>query len=245
MTQLCLALLLPLVACGTTLLCQADPPTVSLLEELRVCRELDYAFCVRRQTPEVGADVSDEIRRLATSEASAAAIVADRNMALRYEQATHTNHPTQTCMLKWRMAACSAAFPPHTKPEQTLCHDTCAELAHDCAGTFLPDACVAVLAAGPQADCVDYKSICGAHCPRGDTAPSVADAAKNSNAGAHRVHVMPVNGGADQGDGALIPMQREKRIHKHEATSDARDDGLSIETLRVALGLFFCSMLFM
>ena len=145
--------------------CQSEAPTASLLEELRLCRELNYPFCIEAsfndlmKAKQQMQDLDNEVANSARREASALAVVADRYLVSRINYMFTTTAPSQTCAYYWRLSLCAEVFSPLVtyNSNSTPCIDTCAQVLKYCGATFLSDACAARLEAGAETEkCVDY-----------------------------------------------------------------------------------------
>lgn len=160
-------LLLAIVGrCGAKL-CQAQSPTASLFEEMRMCRELNFPFCVEASIDNLLAakqaisDLPTDIADAALSEVSAMAVVADRYLTLRYKKLIDESEPSQTCLHHWRMAVCSETFSSLGAPS-ALCYATCKAVQTHCTAQFLTPDCDAMLQYGDPtsgAACTDYASL--------------------------------------------------------------------------------------
>lgn len=148
-------------------LCQSKPPTVSLLEEMRMCRELNFPFCVEASAESLLAlqktipDLPNDIIDSSLTEVSAMAVVADRYLTQRYKKLVAESDPSQTCLHHWRMAVCSEIFSALGSPT-SLCYSTCQSVKEHCTAQFLTSGCEETLQyGGPTSGqaCTDYASL--------------------------------------------------------------------------------------
>lgn len=177
-------ILLLLLQLAGARLCQDSAPTTSLFEELRMCRELNFAFCVEASSEslaEARAALADELpadiaAAAAASQVSAVAVVADRYLTRRYKTLIEASEPSQTCLHYWRLAACSETFSVLGATAPKLCYATCRAVQTHCTAQFLTPGCAATLqygdAAEPGVACTDYAALVSDDtCVIGDNAP--------------------------------------------------------------------------
>jgi hypothetical protein len=159
--------------------CQSAPPTTSLLEELRLCRELNYAFCIEASSSNLLAardkidDLPNDVASAAESETSAMAVVADRHLVSRLNYMASSGAPSQTCLHHFRMALCSEMF-SLLGVGPSLCFATCRAVKEHCEHNYVTEACSDVLRRGATAAaaCVDYTAmVCNDTCTTGDSKP--------------------------------------------------------------------------
>lgn len=164
-------ILLLLLQLAGARLCQDSAPTTSLFEELRMCRELNFAFCVEASSEslvEARVALADELpadiaAAAAASQVSAVAVVADRYLTRRYKALIEASEPSQTCLHYWRLAACSETFSVLGATAPKLCYATCRAVQTHCTAQFLTPGCAATLqygdAAEPGVACTDYAAL--------------------------------------------------------------------------------------
>jgi hypothetical protein len=186
-------------------ICQSDPPTVSLIEELRLCRELNFPFCVEATSANLLAaqssitDLPPDVASAATSQVSAMAVVGDRYLVQRYKSLVETTEPTQTCLHNWRLAICSEMF-SSIGSSPTLCYATCDNVRKHCTGQYISDACQAILNSGPRGGaCFDYAALLA------DDKCVIGDASLNAGANGNGAGSSPNSGGGSNGPSAPLP----------------------------------------
>lgn len=166
-------LLISLVFCKV---CIHILPPRQLTDELRLCRKLNYDFCVE---VELGIlkkekialdDLPDEIVDSSLSEAYTSAIGADRYLVKTYDTKVKDADPSQTCLHYWSLAACSEAF-SKLGESNSLCYNTCKAVGDHCTSYFLTERCNEIIKLGAHhsVGCVDYASLaCNETCVVGD-----------------------------------------------------------------------------
>jgi hypothetical protein len=223
-------------------ICQHIPPTDALRDELRLCRKLNYAFCIevnpetlRKAKPTIG-DLPDEIAHASINEATSTAILADRYLVSLYDDKVTEAAPSQTCLHFWSLAVCSEVF-SKLGEAKTLCFNTCKAVADHCTSSYLTELCREVIRTGVRGSvgCVDYSSLaCNETCTIGD--PHKSPPAQQYTIAGH----FPV---ANYGRGDPQAHTHHLKNHEHHHHNKHNDNGdndavlVSVDCLVIAMVL--------
>lgn len=201
--------------------CQSRPPTTSLQEELRLCRRLNYAFCIeasvdqlRKAQTTMGVSMSTS-----TSDTSSLALVADWHLVELYQKLIDNSEPSQACLHFWTLAVCSETF-SNSGQSKSLCYNTCEAVRSHCTFQFVTEHCSEVLKAGPAAStgCSDYATLtCNESCERSTSHHNSAAAVvptRSPSASQHLHHLR--DGSTDDDDD-----EKKRRRRKKNGTTKA------------------------
>jgi len=231
--------------------CQSRAPTLSLIEELRFCRRLNYPFCVEtsseslRVVQKTSKDLPSDLAHASTTEVSAMAVLADRYLVQRYAENVDKEEPSQACLHFWNLAVCAETF-SKLNDVRSLCYDTCRAVQSHCNSHFLTHGCEETLKVGSSSGCTDYAVLTCNNTCNGETAPVQTGV---SVPGRYAEHVVPAiprthhlkNSPDDDedNDGDEDSDDRSKRRKHH------KNDASSLRTCEPMLLLaiaYFCSL---